>query len=85
MPWAAAVMGIAVWWWMSAALQIQNEPLQIKLKIRGAGLGFYMAKGFFDTIPKTIDEAAYIDGATKWQTFIHVTIHANKTDDPQRL
>ena len=25
----------------------------------GAGLGFYMAKGFFDTIPKTIDEAYY--------------------------
>ena len=35
----------------------------------GAGLGFYMAKGFFDMIPRTIDEAAYIDGATKWDTF----------------
>jgi len=44
----------------------------------GAGLGFYMAKGFFDTIPKTIDEAAYIDGATKWDTFIHVTIPMSK-------
>lgn len=42
------------------------------------GLGFYMAKGFFDTIPKTIDEAAYIDGATKWDTFIHVTIPMSK-------
>lgn len=44
----------------------------------GAGLGFYMAKGFFDTIPITIDEAAYIDGATKWDTFIHVTIPMSK-------
>lgn len=44
----------------------------------GAGLGFYMAKGFFDTIPKTIDEAAYIDGATKWDTFIHVTLPMSK-------
>ena len=44
----------------------------------GAGLGFYMAKGFFDTIPKSIDEAAYIDGATKWDTFIHVTIPMSK-------
>ena len=26
----------------------------------GAGLGFYIAKGFFDTIPKSIDEAAYL-------------------------
>ena len=44
----------------------------------GSGLGFYMAKGFFDTIPKSIDEAAYIDGATKWDTFIHVTIPMSK-------
>ena len=28
----------------------------------GSGLGFYIAKGFFDTIPKSVDEAAYIDG-----------------------
>lgn len=44
----------------------------------GAGLGFYMAKGFFDTIPKTIDEAAYIDGATKWDTFTKITIPLSK-------
>ncbi len=44
----------------------------------GSGLGFYIAKGFFDTIPKTIDEAAYIDGATKWDTFIQITIPLSK-------
>ncbi|MBR2948594.1 MAG: ABC transporter permease subunit [Lachnospiraceae bacterium] len=44
----------------------------------GAGLGFYMAKGFFDMIPRTIDEAAYIDGATKWDTFMHITIPMSK-------
>ena len=44
----------------------------------GSGLGFYMAKGFFDTISKSIDEAAYIDGATKWDTFIHITIPMSK-------
>lgn len=44
----------------------------------GAGLGFYMAKGFFDTIPVSIDEAAYIDGATKWDTFLHVTLPMSK-------
>ncbi len=44
----------------------------------GAGLGFYMAKGFFDTIPRTIDEAAYIDGATKWDTFIKITVPLSK-------
>lgn len=44
----------------------------------GAGLGFYMAKGFFDTIPKAIDEAAYIDGATKWDTFVKITLPLSK-------
>lgn len=44
----------------------------------GAGLGFYMAKGFFDTIPKSIDEAAYVDGASKWDTFIRITIPLSK-------
>lgn len=40
----------------------------------GAGLGFYIAKGFFDTIPKTLDEAAFLDGATKWQVFTKISI-----------
>jgi len=44
----------------------------------GAGLQFYIAKGFFDTIPKTIDEAAYIDGANKFQIFIKITMPLSK-------
>ena len=44
----------------------------------GSGMGFYIAKGFFDTIPKAIDEAAYIDGATKWQVFTKLTIPLSK-------
>ena len=35
----------------------------------GAGLGFQIAKGFFDTIPIAIDEAALLDGCTRWQIF----------------
>ena len=37
-------------------------------------LSFYVAKGFFDTIPKGIDEAAYIDGATRWNVFTKITL-----------
>ncbi len=44
----------------------------------GSGLGFFIAKGFFDTIPKALDEAAYIDGATKWQVFTRITIPLSK-------
>lgn len=43
-----------------------------------AGLGFYVAKGFFDTIPKALDEAAFLDGATKWQVFTKITIPLSK-------
>ena len=40
----------------------------------GAGTGFHVMKGYMDTIPKSLDEAAYLDGATKWQTFYKVTL-----------
>ncbi len=39
-----------------------------------AGTGFYVMKGYMDTIPKALDEAAYLDGATKWQTYTRITL-----------
>lgn len=44
----------------------------------GTGVGFQIAKGFFDTIPKALDEAAFLDGATKFQVFTKVTIPLSK-------
>ncbi|MEI3219260.1 MAG: ABC transporter permease subunit [Lachnoclostridium sp.] len=44
----------------------------------GAGLGFQIAKGFFDTIPLAIDEAALIDGCTRWQIFTKITLPLSK-------
>lgn len=44
----------------------------------GAGLGFFIAKGFFDTLPKALDEAAYLDGATKFQIFTKITMPLSK-------
>lgn len=44
----------------------------------GSAMGYYICKGFFDTIPKSLDEAATIDGATRWQTFIKITIPLSK-------
>lgn len=43
-----------------------------------AGLAFQISKGFFDTIPKSIDEAAVIDGATQWQVFTRITLPLSK-------
>lgn len=44
----------------------------------GASLGFYIAKGFFDTIPASLDESAMIDGATKSEIFWKITIPLSK-------
>jgi arabinogalactan oligomer/maltooligosaccharide transport system permease protein len=43
-----------------------------------AGLGFQISKGFLDTIPRSIDEAAIMDGATKWQVFTRITLPLSK-------
>lgn len=44
----------------------------------GAALGFQIAKGFFDTTPMAIDEAAMIDGCTRWQIFTKITLPLSK-------
>ena len=44
----------------------------------GAGLSFQIAKGFFDTIPIAVDEAALLDGCTRWQIFTKITLPLSK-------
>ena len=40
----------------------------------GSGAGFYVMKGYMDTIPASLDEAAYLDGCTKWQVFWKIIV-----------
>lgn len=40
----------------------------------GAPMGYLTQKGFFDTIPSSIDEAARIDGATNFQVFMKINL-----------
>ena len=44
----------------------------------GAGLGYLVAKGFFDTIPMAVDEAAKIDGASTSHVFARILIPLSK-------
>lgn len=44
----------------------------------GAGVGYHIAKGFFDTIPIALDEAAVLDGATKWQVLLKIIMPLSK-------
>jgi ABC-type maltose transport system permease subunit len=38
------------------------------------GISVWLMKGFFDTIPRDIDESAMVDGATHWQIFWHLIL-----------
>lgn len=44
----------------------------------GACMAYFIAKGFFDTIPRSLDEAATIDGATRSQIFWKITLPLSK-------
>ena len=72
---------IAVYFILKALGLSEGSMIRIALIIvfsAGSGVGFYVAKGFFDTIPKSLDEAAIIDGASRWQVFTRITIPLSK-------
>ena len=37
-----------------------------------SGMGYYIAKGYFDTVPRALDEAARIDGASRLRVFVQI-------------
>ena len=47
-------------------------PGLILIYCASSGMGYYISKGFFDTIPKSLDESARIDGATRVQVFLKI-------------
>ena len=56
-----------------------NAPIGlIIVYCASSGMGYYVSKGFFDTIPTSLDEAARVDGATRWQVFYKVIMPLSK-------
>lgn len=43
-----------------------------------SGMGYYVSKGFFDTVPKALDEAARVDGASRLQVMTKVILPLSK-------
>ena len=43
-----------------------------------SGMGYYVSKGFFDTVPKALDEAARVDGANRLQVMTKVILPLSK-------
>lgn len=62
-------------------LGMTNEnsvPGLILVYVASSGMGYYISKGFFDTIPKSLDEAARVDGATRFQVFYKIIMPLSK-------
>ena len=51
-----------------------SVPGLILVYVASSGMGYYVSKGFFDTIPKSLDEAARVDGATRAQVLFKIIL-----------
>ena len=69
---------IAVYFILKAMGLSQSLLALILVYSGGTGLGYYIAKGFFDTIPRVLDEAAIVDGANQNQIFWKVILPLSK-------
>jgi arabinogalactan oligomer / maltooligosaccharide transport system permease protein len=63
---------IAVYYVLKAINLTQSLVALVLVYSAGAGINYYICKGFFDTVPRALDEAARIDGATNAQIFAKI-------------
>ena len=57
------------------AMGLTNSLLALVLVYSGsAALSYYICKGFFDTIPKAVEEAAILDGANQPIVFVKIIL-----------
>lgn len=72
------IMAVVAIYFILKAMGLTDGSLTIVALIivysAGTGAGFYIMKGFMDTIPASLDEAAYLDGCTRWQVFTKIII-----------
>ena len=58
--------------------QANAVPGLILVYVASSGMGYYVSKGFFDTLPKSLDEAARVDGATRFQVLYKIILPLSK-------
>ena len=69
---------IAIYHFMKAVGLDQTLLALILVYSGGAALNYYIAKGFFDTIPKSLDEAATLAGASRHTIFWRIILPNSK-------
>lgn len=61
-------------------LKLIDQPAALLLVYTsGAGLSFFVAKGYFDTLPVSLEEAALMDGASQYTIFLKIILPLSKT------
>lgn len=65
---------IAVYFILKTFNMTNNHWGMVLVYSAGSGLGYLIAKGFFDTVPASLREAAYLDGASEATIFFKVVI-----------
>jgi arabinogalactan oligomer/maltooligosaccharide transport system permease protein len=69
---------IAVYFLLKAIGLTQSLVSLVLIYSTGEGMKYFIAKGFFDTIPRSLDEAAIIDGATQNMVFWKIILPLSK-------
>lgn len=77
-----SIMSVVAIYFILKAIGLTSDGTTILALIlvysAGTGAGFYVMKGFMDTIPISLDEAAMLDGCTRWQVFTKIIIPMSK-------
>ena len=63
---------IAVYFLLKLVGLTQSIAGLILVYTGSSGMGYYIAKGYFDTVPRALDEAARIDGASRLRVFFQI-------------
>ncbi|NEG70552.1 sugar ABC transporter permease [Bifidobacterium choloepi] len=72
------IMSVVAIYFILKAIDLTSDGFTILALIlvysAGSGVNFYVMKGFMDTIPKSLDEAAMLDGCTRLQVFTKIIL-----------
>jgi len=86
----AGALGIFAGWWLlpvissaifgkgDTSISLLNTFWALVLPAMANGFSIFLLKGFFDSLPKELYEAADIDGATEWHKFWIITMSLSK-------
>ncbi len=64
----------AIYTGLSKLGMMDNLGSYILVMLGGSAFNIWLLKGYFDSVPRDLDEAAIIDGANSWQRFVQILL-----------